>query len=73
MEYAKDMVLNLKKRKDIEENSEWKNAKKKFDLSRMFGKVGDHKIIASVVVLTLGFMVIDLILISSFIDVLGTL
>ncbi len=73
MEYAKDMVLDLKNGQEVKKDDEWRNAKKKFALKGMFSKIGDHKIIASVLAVTLGFMVIDMILISSFIDVLGTL
>ena len=73
MEYAKDMVLDLKNGQEEKVDNEWRNAKKKFALKGMFSKIGDHKIIASVLAVTLGFMVIDMILISSFIDVLGTL
>lgn len=73
MEYAKDMVLDLKNGQEVKKDDEWRNAKKKFALKGMFSKIGDHKIIASVLAVTLGFMVIDIILISSFVSVLGTL
>lgn len=73
MEYAKDMVLDLKNGQEVKKDDEWRNAKKKFALKGMFSKIGDHKIMVSVLAVTLGFMVIDMILISSFVSVLGTL
>ena len=73
MEYAKDMVLDLKNGQEEKVDNEWRNAKKKFALKGMFSKIGDHKIMVSVLAVTLGFMVIDMILISSFVSVLGTL
>ena len=73
MEYAKDMVLDLKNGQEEKVDNEWRNAKKKFALKGMLSKIGNHKIIASVLAVTLGFMVIDMILISSFVSVLGTL
>lgn len=47
-------------------------AKKRFFGRGVFRKLEGRKILLSILVVTLAFMVIDMILISSFIGVLGT-
>lgn len=72
MEYAKDVVLDMKNGPDVKSDTEWKYAKKKFFERGVFRKLEGRKILLSILVVTIGFMVIDMILISSFIGVLGT-
>ena len=72
MEYAKDVVLDMKNGTDVKNDTEWKYAKKRFFGRGVFRKLEGRKILLSILVVTLAFMVIDMILISSFIGVLGT-
>ena len=55
MEYAKDMVLDLKNGQEEKVDNEWRNAKKKFALKGMLSKIGNHKIIASVLAVKYAF------------------
>lgn len=72
MEYAKDMVLDIKNGQGMKNNDEWKISKKKLLKRGLFERISNHKIVVSVVAVTVGFMIIDMILISSFINVLLT-
>ena len=72
MEYAKDMVLDIKNGQGIKNNDKWIISKKKLIKRGLFEKISNHKIVVSVVAVTIGFMIIDMILISSFINVLLT-
>ncbi len=77
MEYAKDIVLNLKAGQEANKR-DWRrtrnrrrNNQKNGIISRTLGKLLKHKIITTVAFATIGFMAIDIYLVTSFVNVLG--
>ena len=77
MEYAKDIVLNLKSGQEVNKR-DWRrtrnrrrNTQKVGIFSKTLGKLLRHKIITTVMVVTIGFMAIDIYLVTSFVNVLG--
>lgn len=71
MEYAKDIILDLnqgqvKKKKQ----QKVKSLKKQGICSRIVRNVWNHKMMTTVVVATISFMVIDVLLVSNFIKLL---
>ena len=89
MEYAKDIIINLKeghagKSKKRERLNKKQNQDKKtrtFSISILkdkiktkFGRIGkgilDHKIMTTIVTATVSFMILDILLISSFVQIL---
>ncbi len=72
MEYAKDIVLDLKNGQ-VDNSSKKELLKKKEKnglLIRFFEKMTKHKVMTTVITTTVGFMILDILLISSFINVL---
>ncbi len=61
MEYARDIILNL-------QDGQTKEINKSF-----FNKFMKHKIMLLVTFITLGFMILDIVLVSNFINALITL
>ena len=61
MEYAKDIVLNLK---------EGQAERKTGVIQRMAKKISEHKIMTTIISATISFVVLDVILISSFVNIL---
>ena len=70
MEYAKDIVLDLKNktRKTSDKNV---FAKGKSKLIWLYEKITKHKVMTTVITATVGFMILDIMLISSFVSVLS--
>ena len=66
MEYAKDIILELNKGQALQ----GENYKNKTRIEKFFGKIFEHKIMATIISLTIGFMICDIMLISSFVDIL---
>lgn len=63
MEYAKDIVLEIKDGQAVNN--------KKQNLFIKFGKgMANHKMLTTVITATISFIIIDLLLISSFVNVL---
>ena len=90
MEYAKDILINLKEgqaeknknRGILGKKQKQDNLKKIFNVSfwkdkvkASVGKIGkgilDHKMMTTIVTATISFMILDVLLISSFIEILG--
>lgn len=76
MEYAKDIILNYEggqetKRDWRKARNRRKSNKKEGIISNMLDKLLGHKMVATVVSVTAIFMVLDMFLISSFIDLLA--
>lgn len=61
MEYARDIILNL-------QDGQTKKINKSF-----FNKFMKHKIMLLITFITLGFMILDIVLVSNFINALITL
>lgn len=61
MEYAKDIILDLKQGQDY---------KKETKTEKILRKILEHKIMTTIISLTIGFIVCDIMLISSFVNVL---
>lgn len=68
MEYAKDILINLKKGQVETKRRNIKKLK-----NGIFNKIRNHRFIVSIVLSTLSFIILDLILISNFINVLISL
>lgn len=66
MEYAKDIILELKKGQVLKSERNIKQGKTQKILNKML----EHKIITTIVTLTIAFIICDIMLISSFINVL---
>lgn len=68
MEYAKDVILDLKngqaKVKDRNVNS------KKGVFLKIYDKISRHKIMSTVITATISFIVLDMVLIINFVNVL---
>ncbi len=76
MEYAKDIVLNLKSGQEVNKR-DWRrtrnrrrNNQKAGIFSKTLGKLLRHKIITTIAIATIGFMAIDIYLVTSFVNVL---
>ena len=61
MDYTRDIILNL-------QNGQTKEVNKSF-----FNKFMKHKIMLLVTFITLGFMILDIVLVSNFINTLTTI
>ena len=70
MEYAKDIVLDLKN-KTRKTSDEKVLAKGKSKLIWLYEKITKHKVMTTVITATVGFMILDIMLISSFVSVLS--
>ena len=77
MEYAKDVVLNFKSGQETNKR-DWrrtrnrrKNNAKTGIISKTLGKLLKHRIITTVAIALIGFMAIDIYLVTSFVNVLG--
>lgn len=75
MEYAKDIILNYEggqetKRDWRKAQNRRKSNKTEGIISNILDKLLEHKMVATVVSVTVIFMVLDMFLISSFIDLL---
>ena len=66
MEYAKNIILELKKGQVLKSERNIKQGKTQKILNKML----EHKIITTIVTLTIAFIICDIMLISSFINVL---
>lgn len=66
MEYAKDIILDLKKGQALQ----GKDYKKRTKTEKILRKILEHKIMTTIISLTIGFIVCDIMLISSFVNVL---
>ena len=76
MEYAKDIILNLKSGQEVNKR-DWRrtrnrrrNNTKTGIFSRTLGKLLKHKIVTTVAIALVGFMAIDIYLVTSFVNVL---
>ena len=76
MEYAKDIVLNLKSGQEVNKR-DWrrtrnrrKNNQKTGVFSRTLGKLLKHKIVTTAAIALVGFMAVDIYLVTSFVNVL---
>ena len=75
MEYAKDVILDLKngqaskKINDIRKKK-IKTKERNSILNKVYETITKHKIMTTVITATVSFMVLDILLISSFINVL---
>ena len=65
MEYAKDIILDLKQGQALHEDYKKENKTEGF-----FRKILEHKIITTIILLTIAFIICDIMLISSFVNVL---
>ena len=65
MEYAKNIILDLGNRQALEKEQSIKKRK------RIVKKIMEHKIMSTIIFLTLGFIICDIMLISSFVNILG--
>ena len=63
MEYAKDIILEVKDGQVVRN-------KKRNIITRIAKGISNHKMITTIVMATISFIVIDLLLISSFVSVL---
>ncbi len=63
MEYAKDIVLEVKGGQAL-------NVKKQNLFIRIGKRIANHKMFTTIITATISFIVIDLLLISSFVNVL---
>ena len=69
MECAKDIVLELK---GGQVGKHFKQEEKGV-IHKIVGKVARHKVITTILLATIGFMVLDVLLISSFVNVLAVM
>ena len=66
MECAKDIILEIKNGRDVS-----KEKKEKIGFwGKIINKVARHKVMTTILLATVGFMVLDVLLISSFVNVL---
>lgn len=65
MEYAKDIILDLKQGQAIQEDYKKENKTEGF-----CRKILEHKIMTTIISLTISFIICDIMLISSFVNVL---
>ena len=65
MEYAKNIILDLGNRQALKKEQSIKKRK------RIVKKIMEHKIMSTIIFLTLGFIICDIMLISSFVNILG--
>ena len=65
MKYAKNIILDLEKGQTLEKKQTIKERKK------IVQKIMEHKIMSAIMFLTLGFIMCDIMLISSFVNILG--
>lgn len=65
MEYAKNIILDLGKGQTLEKKQTIKERKK------IVQKIMEHKLMSAIMFLTLGFIMCDIMLISSFVNILG--
>lgn len=76
MEYAKDIVLDFKTGQEAT-SRDWRrkrNRRKKYSngiISKLLNKMLGHKMMTAVLMATIGFMAIDIFLVTSFINVLS--
>ena len=77
MEYAKDIVLNLKSGQGVNKR-DWRrtrnrrrNNQKVGIFSKTLDKLLRHKMITTITIALVGFMAIDIYLVTSFANVLG--
>lgn len=66
MEYTKDIILDLGNGQ-VESK---RNLKKGKLLKRFWNHISNHKIMTSIIIMTIGFIVLDMYLITSFMNVL---
>ena len=71
MEYAKDVILDIKDGQAVERKIKSERQLKRSGLGRrILTKISEHKIISSILTATISFIVIDALLIISFVNVL---
>ena len=75
MEYAKDVILDLKngqanRRTNNIRKEKIKTKERNSILNKVYEAITKHKIMITVITATVSFMVLDILLISSFINVL---
>lgn len=70
MEYAKDIVLDLKKGQAVEGKVKTKRSGAVKEVCKM---ISEHKVISSIVTATVSFIVIDALLIVNFVNILTKL
>ena len=68
MEYTKDVVFNVHYGQDVLKENEKLSAFKRIRLL-----LNSHKMITAIVLITIMFMIFDLMLVSSFIEVLSSM
>ncbi len=66
MEYAKDIILDLKQGQALHGN----DYKKRSKTEKILRKILEHKMMTTIISLTIGFIVCDIMLISSFVNIL---
>ena len=76
MEYAKDVILDLKNGQASRKTNNIRKEKIKTKernsiLNKVYETITKHKIMTTVITATVSFMVLDILLISSFINVLS--
>lgn len=68
MEYTKDLILN------VNYGQAGKNKKRELTIfERLMEKIAKHKAISTIVSITLMLMVLDVMLISSFVEILSSI
>ena len=67
MEYTKDIIIDL----GNEQAGKKKNFKKVNFLKKVGEHITNHKIITTVIIATIGFIVLDMYLITSFMNILA--
>lgn len=66
MEYAKDIILELNKGQAFKKEK----LKKTRKIEKVLNKILEHRIMSTIISLTIGFIVCDIMLICSFVNVL---
>ena len=66
MECAKDIILELKEGQAVLNSQKTR----KGVIHRIFDKISKHKVMTTIILATISFMVLDVILISSFVGIL---
>ena len=64
MEYTKDIILDLS-------NGQVGRKKRFSTLKRIWRYISNHKIITSVIIVTIGFIILDMYLITSFMNIIS--
>ena len=66
MECAKDIILELKEGQAVHNSQKTR----KGVFHRIFDKISKHKVMTTIILATISFMILDVILVSSFVGIL---